>query len=359
MTADRVFVDRAQRARDEMAAAGVDVLLLSVGPDLPYLTGLQAMPLERLTMLVLPRDGEATLVIPRLEAPRVVERPEVFSLLPWGETEDPIAIVAGLAKGASVAAVGDHTWARFVVDLLAPAAGHHVPARASVVTAPLRMPQGRRRDRRAARGRRGRRPGRRPAAGRARSPLVGRTEADVSPDISRRLLAEGHDKVNFAIVAAGANAASPHHHAGRAGHPPRRGRAVRLRRHAWTATAATSPAACRSASRRPRWPRPTPCCHEAQQAAVAAAVVGTPCEEVDAVARRIIAAAGYGELLHPPHRPRHRHGGARGPLHRGGQRAAAGARATPSASSRASTARPVGHAPRGHRGGHRRPVPTP
>jgi Xaa-Pro aminopeptidase len=34
---------------------------------------------------------------------------------------------------------------------------------------------------------------------------------------------------------------------------------------------------------------------EAQQAAVAAAVVGTPCEEVDAVARRIITAGGFGE----------------------------------------------------------------
>ena len=59
-----------------MAELGVDVLLLSVGPDLPYLTGYEAMPLERLTMLVLPRDGDATLVVPRLEAPRVVERPE-------------------------------------------------------------------------------------------------------------------------------------------------------------------------------------------------------------------------------------------------------------------------------------------
>ena len=40
-----------------MADLGVDVLLLSVGHDLPYLTGYYAMPLERLTMLVVPRDG--------------------------------------------------------------------------------------------------------------------------------------------------------------------------------------------------------------------------------------------------------------------------------------------------------------
>src|SRR5439155_21956946 len=45
-------------------------------------------------------------------------------------------------------------------------------------------------------------------------PLLGRTEAEVSADIGRRLLAEGHQRVNFAIVAAGENAASPHHEAG-------------------------------------------------------------------------------------------------------------------------------------------------
>ena len=84
-----------------MEELGVDVLLLSVGADLPYFTGYSAMPLERLTMLVLPRDGAATLVVPRLEAPRVEERPEAFTLRPWGETEDPVAIVASGPNAAS------------------------------------------------------------------------------------------------------------------------------------------------------------------------------------------------------------------------------------------------------------------
>jgi Xaa-Pro aminopeptidase len=35
--------------------------------------------------------------------------------------------------------------------------------------------------------------------------------------------------------------------------------------------------------------------HEGQRAATAAAVVGTPCEAVDAAARDVIAAAGYGD----------------------------------------------------------------
>ena len=67
----KVANSRLDRCREIMARRGVDVLLLSVGHDLPYLVGYHAMPLERLTMLVVPRDADPVLVIPRLEAPRV------------------------------------------------------------------------------------------------------------------------------------------------------------------------------------------------------------------------------------------------------------------------------------------------
>ncbi|HZA86791.1 MAG TPA: aminopeptidase P family N-terminal domain-containing protein, partial [Acidimicrobiales bacterium] len=132
-----MLAERVDRARTRMAELGVDVLLLSVGPDLPYLTGYTAMPLERLTMLVLPRDGDAALVVPRLEAPRVAERPDVFALRPWSETEDPVAIVTGLVGAAGSTAVGDHTWARFVLDLQA-ALPHTRFGKASDVLGPLR-----------------------------------------------------------------------------------------------------------------------------------------------------------------------------------------------------------------------------
>src|SRR4029453_2364857 len=108
---------RLERARARMGELGVDVLLLSTGPDLPYLTGYEAMPLERLTMLLLPVEGDAVLVVPRPEAARVTARPEAFSVRAWEEAEDPIAIVAGLVGTARTAAIGDHTWARFLVEL--------------------------------------------------------------------------------------------------------------------------------------------------------------------------------------------------------------------------------------------------
>jgi Xaa-Pro aminopeptidase len=291
-----MFAERIARARAAMAEADVEALLVSVGPDLPYLTGYEAMPLERLTMLVVPRADEATLVIPRLEAPRVVERPGVFRLHPWGETEDPLDLVAALVGGSGTAAVGDHTWSRFVLGLQ-----HRLPATtfidASTITGPLRAVKapdeiealrraGAAADRVAARLQAG------------DIPLVGRTEAEVSADIGRRLVAEGHQRVNFAIVAAGENAASPHHEPGArvigAGE-------VVLCDFGGTMVTDDGTGYCSDITRCVHT-GPVPAevaeayavLHEAQTAAVAAATVGTPCEAVDAAARRIITDAGFG-----------------------------------------------------------------
>ena len=52
--------DRLERVRTAMAEQAVDVVLLSVGPELPWLVGYEAMPLERLTMLVVPHAGDTT-----------------------------------------------------------------------------------------------------------------------------------------------------------------------------------------------------------------------------------------------------------------------------------------------------------
>jgi Xaa-Pro aminopeptidase len=286
------YLDRLARVRATMFEQEVDVLLLSVGHDLPYLTGYEAMPLERLTMLVVPRDGDATLVIPRLEAPRVTPQPGVFAIHPWDETEDPVAVVATLASYASVAAIGDQTWARFLVDLL-PAMPDTQFRRAVEVVGPLRI----RKDSAeiaalTAAGAAADRVARQLQAGEIS--LVGRTEAQVSADLSARLIAEGHDAVNFAIVAAGENAASPHHHPGP--------RVIQAGDIVLCDFGGTMNGYCSDITRCVHLGEPPAevadayaVLHEAQQAAVAAATVGTPCEEVDAVARRIITDAGYGE----------------------------------------------------------------
>jgi Xaa-Pro aminopeptidase len=297
------LTDRLDRTRDRMAALGVDAVLLSVGPELPWLTGYTAMPLERLTLLVLPRDGQATLLVPRLEAPRVVERPDVFTLQPWDETDDPIALAAALAGGGTGSgarlAIGDHTWARFVLDLQAalPAAGY---VRATEVLGPLRA----RKD--AAEVEALRRAALAVDAIAAELqggaiPLVGRTEAEVSADLGRRIVEAGHQHVNFAIVAAGENAASPHHEAG--DRVVREGEVV-LCDFGGTMLDDDGIGYCSDITRCVHVGEPAAevaeayaVLHEAQQAAVRAAVVGTTCAEVDATARRIIADTGYGDLF--------------------------------------------------------------
>lgn len=289
-----VFEERLARVQQAMAVRDVDVVMLSVGHDLPYLTGYHAMPLERLTMLVVPREGTATLVIPRLEEPRVAPHPTVFTTAPWNETDDPIALTARLAKGARRVSIGDQLWARFLVELLPHMAGVDW-IRAVDVVGPLR------RVKTAAEIAALQRAG--AAADRVAAqlhagdiPLIGRTEAQVSADISQRLLDEGHDVVNFAIVAAGENAASPHHHPG--------DRVIRAGEIVLCDFGGTMADYCSDITRCVYLGQPSPdvrdayaVLKEAQAASVASAVVGVTCESVDAAARDIIAAAGYGDYF--------------------------------------------------------------
>ena len=251
-------------------------------------------------MLVLPRDGDATLVVPALEAPRVVERPDVFALRPVGRDRRPDRDRGRRWSGRPArSAIGDHTWARFVLDLQARAAAAPV-LEGERGHRPAPGGEGRRRDRGPRAGPRRPSTASRPTCRRGRSRSSGRTEAEVSADLGRRILAEGHHRVNFAIVAAGANAASPHHEAGARVDRGRRGRAVRLRRHHARRRRRRlllrhHPLRRTSASRRPRSPRPTPCCTRRSGRRWPPPPSGTPCEDVDAAARDVIAAAGYGD----------------------------------------------------------------
>ena len=289
-----VYASRIVRLRQEMSQQGIDAVLLSVGHDMPYLVGYQAMPLERLTMLIIPSQGKATLIIPRLEAPRVQDLGDLFELLPWGETEDPVALTHKCLGDARSVAVGDQMWARFLVELLAlrPNAQY---VRAQQLMKSLRAVKDQAEiDALVAVGAAADRVAMQLQSGNI--PLVGRTEAQVSADISARLLAEGHDKVNFAIVAAGENAASPHHHPG--------SRVIQRGEIVLCDFGGTMNGYCSDITR---------CVHvgpipadiqkaydvlqRAQKAAVDAAVVGATCESVDKHARDIIAAAGYGDFF--------------------------------------------------------------
>ena len=292
---------RIARVRERMAELEVDALLLSHGADLPWLTGYRAMPLERLTMLVLPLASDPVLVVPGLEAPRVTGADDLFDIRAWSDAEDPVDLVVDLvgAAGAGRLAVSDRAWATTVLALQ-----RRLPRaewiEASRVTSPIRAVK----DEAELEALR--------AAGAAADrvaqvlqtggiPLVGRTEADVSADLGALLVAEGHSAVNFAIVGSGPNAASPHHEPG--GRVIGTGETV-VCDFGGTLSLDGGPGYCSDITRTVVTGPPTPevadcyaVLREAQQAAVAAAVAGVTAASVDKVARDVIEAAGFGHLF--------------------------------------------------------------
>ncbi len=209
-------LDRAAGAMSAMSAAGVDALLLGPGADLRDLTGYHALPLERLTLLVVRTDGAHRLVVPSLERPRAEAAAagglmDGVEIVDVGETEDPFPLVAGmlegLGSGAPVLGVGDRLWSSFLLRLQAALPGATWRP-ASTVTRELRMRKS---------------PPEVEALRRAGAAIdrvhrrvpdllrAGRTEEDVGRRIADAILEEGHDEVAFVIVASGPNGASPHH----------------------------------------------------------------------------------------------------------------------------------------------------
>jgi Xaa-Pro aminopeptidase len=281
---------RLARVRARMTELGVDVLCCSIGPDLPYLTGYEAMPLERLTMLVVPRDGDAVLVVPRLEAPRVAEDERAFTVEPWDETDDPIARVAAHVGAATTVAIGDQTWARFVLALQDALPGARLRS-ANDVVGPLRAvkdPDEVERLRRAARAVDD------VAVALRERPFRGRSELEVHREIVERLLDAGHERVNFAIVASGPNAASPHHDPG--------DRVIGPGDVVLCDFGGTMQGYCSDITRMFTVGEPADDVRDAyaalvtaQEESVRAATIGTPCEAVDAAARDALARAGLAE----------------------------------------------------------------
>jgi Xaa-Pro aminopeptidase len=221
------YATRLRRLGELVDERGLTAALIGVGPDLQYLTGYQAMPLERLTMLAVVAGRPPLLVVPRLEEPaaRAGLRTAV-DVATWMETDDPHGLVAEAVRGAvptptgpARIAVSDRLTAYHLLRLQSALPGTtwssatDVLRELRIVKDPdeielLRLAGA--------------------AADRvvdqiASGRLVGRTEADVADEVRDRLRAEGHELAQFAIVASGPNSASPHHEASdrviRAGEP--------------------------------------------------------------------------------------------------------------------------------------------
>jgi Xaa-Pro aminopeptidase len=299
--------DRLERAMAATAGHGLDALLIGVGPDLDYLTGYRAMPLERLTMLVLtPDDGRFRLVVPRLEEPaaRVGARADV-EIVTWEETDDPHGIVAGFVRAAGEGSAAERALDVGVSDRLM--AMHLLPlqarladARFSSATTVLRELRIRKDPDEIDLLRRAGAAADRVVAQIAAGRLIGRTEADVADEVRQRLLAEGHELAEFAIVASGPNSASPHHEASdrviQAGEPivldiggALGGYASDTTRTLWITGGDDSKGPDEA------FRHLFGVLHTAQQAASAAVRPGVPAEAIDRAARDVIDGEGYAE----------------------------------------------------------------
>lgn len=291
--------NRLDDVRTAAAAAGFDALLISPGPDLRYLTGYTALPLERLTCLVLPATGEPFLLVPELEMPAAKASPAGdlgVEIIGWPETSDPYTRVAG-ALPASTKRVGvdNHMWAEKVLAFREVLPGAELGLAGDV----LRELRIRKTPAEVAALRR---------AGYAIDRVhrrvgewlrEGRTEREVARDIADAILEAGHVSVDFVIVGAGPNGASPHHEVSdrviRAGDP------VVVDIGGTTEDGYCSDSTrCYVVGAPPSEYRELyAVLHRAQQAQVEAVRPGITAEQLDAVGRDLITEAGYGEhFLH-------------------------------------------------------------
>lgn len=273
-----------------MADRGVDVALLSVGADLPYFTGYEAMPSERLTVLVVPTEAAPSLLVPDLEAPRV--GPGEFEIVGWAETDEPVEMAAKLASPRRVA-VGDHMWSVFLTRFQREwVNAEWVPA--SEITTELRM----RKDeseiallRMAAHG---------VDRVMARIPsevrFEGRTEIDVARDLQAMTVEEGHEVSEFAIVGSGPNGASPHHHPG--DRVIENGDVVVCDFGGrWGGYFSDSTRTFVVGDPTEEQVEVHSVVAASNEAGRLAAMPGVPCEAVDTAARQVIVEAGYGEYF--------------------------------------------------------------
>ncbi|MBO3752343.1 aminopeptidase P family protein [Streptosporangiaceae bacterium NEAU-GS5] len=297
MTSEDLFpVSRLAAVQEATARSGLDALLLTPGPDLRYVTGYDAMPMERLTCLAVPASGEPFLMVPRLELPAAEHSPASrlgVEFVPWEETDDPYAQV-GIRLGA-VRKVGlaDRMWAMQSLRLRDAMPGAEQTLAGGVLRE-LRMRKS-------------------PAevaalreAGAAIDTVhaqvpnflkAGRTEREVGKDIAEAIIAAGHATVDFTIVGSGPNGASPHHELS--------DRIIQPGEPVVVDIGGAMPSGYCSDSTRVYCIGEPPADYAAyyavlqaaQQAACAHVRPGVTCESIDAAAREVIADAGYGDYF--------------------------------------------------------------
>lgn len=294
-----VYARRLSAAATAAADAGLAGLVVTPGYDLRYLVGSRAQTFERLTALIIPATGEPTVVVPRLELASLRDSAIVelgLTVRDWVDGQDPYALVAQVFATRGGLPVDTAVTDSMPALHLLPLAGAigAVPVLATDVLRWLRMVKD-------------------PAeidalraAGaaidrvHARVPdflVPGRTEADVAADINDAIVAEGHSQAAFIIVGSGPHGADPHHEV--SDRELRAGDVVVV-----DIGGPYEPGYHSDSTRTYSLGEPNPevarhysVLQRAQRMAVEAVRPGVTAEQVDAVARDVLAEAGLAEYF--------------------------------------------------------------
>jgi Xaa-Pro dipeptidase len=96
-----VFARRLERARAELQARRLDLLIATPGTNYEYLTGYNPGRSERLIALLLPVAGAPAVVCPSFEVERIRRHSVITDLHGWEEQEDPHALVRDTVRRLS------------------------------------------------------------------------------------------------------------------------------------------------------------------------------------------------------------------------------------------------------------------
>jgi Xaa-Pro aminopeptidase len=293
MTGADIFGTRIAAIQAAMATRDIDVTVIGPSADMFYLLGKRLPLTERFNALVIPKSGEATVVVPGLQAPLVETLPYAATTAVWSETEDPLAKTAAIIGDVHRVAVNPHLYARFLLGLQTrlPRAGFFD---AGALTTPLRLQKSA--DETAFLRDLGRRFDAIWAEFFAHEKLIGRTENAIRRRIGELILAQGFDEVSWVDVGSGPNGASPLHHGSERRIAPGDPVVIDF--------AGTKDGYVMDTCRTPIAGEPNPefrtiydIVNRAHEAANAAARPGAAAEDVDKAARDVIAAAGFGPLF--------------------------------------------------------------
>ena len=117
---NELLARRIERAQEVMRERGVDFLFVAPSSDLVYFFDLAAHASERLLLLIIPRQGQAHLVVANFERPHAAGKENLVQLHTWEEHERPLELVHDIVAGVSAPTIGisDQMRAGFLVGML-------------------------------------------------------------------------------------------------------------------------------------------------------------------------------------------------------------------------------------------------